>query len=432
MNELVDEHTPHLLKAANAFLGAISAQASSDATKSIIIMVACVAISALCAIFFMWMTGALVLKPLIRIKDTVEKFANGDLTSRADVKIHFLGRDMEDEIYSLGQSVDEMARKMSDVIGRISASSAHLASASEELSASATQIATGAEEQDARASHVATASQQMSATVIEVAKNASGASEAAQNANQAAIEGGGIVEKTIESMNGISETARESSEVIGALGSRSQEIGKIIRVIEDIADQTNLLALNAAIEAARAGEQGRGFAVVADEVRKLAERTGKATKEIGEMITAIQEETEKAISTMDKEIQVVEEGVSLAEQAGASLTEISSQVDHVTGVIQQIATASEEQSTAADQISGDIESVASITKDTATGSQQIVVASQEMAKLASNLQGMVSMFKIFEDSAGSLKVDNAVMIKEFGNVEGEGKKEEDVLSLVSH
>ena len=397
MNEIVDKHTPHLIKTANGFLGAISAKASSDATRSLMIMVICVIISVLCAIFFMWMTGALVLRPLISIKDTVEKFAKGDLTSRANIKIRFLGRDLEDEIFSLGQSVDEMAKNTSEVIGRITESSNHLANASEELSASATQIARGTEEQDSRASHVAAASQQMSSTVIEVAKNASGASKAAQDANEAAVKGGGIVEKTIEKMNGISVTARESSEVIAALGSRSQEIGKIIKVIEEIADQTNLLALNAAIEAARAGQQGRGFAVVADEVRKLAERTGMATKEISHMIMGIQEETEKAITTMDKEIKVVEEGVSLAEQAGASLAEISSQVDHVTGVIQGIAAASEEQSTAADQISGDIESVAIITKETATGSQQIVAASREMAQLASNLQNMVSMFNIFKE-----------------------------------
>ncbi len=397
MTVIVDKHTPHLIKTANVFLGAISAKASSDATRSLMIMVVCVIISVIWAMFFMWMTGALVLRPLINIKNTVEKFARGDLTSRANIKIRFLGRDLEDEIYSLGQSVDEMAKNTSEVIGRITESSNHLANASEELSASATQIARGTEEQEGRASHVATASQQMSATVIEVAKNASGASKAAESANEAAVKGGGIVEKTIEKMNGISVTARESSEVIATLGSRSQEIGKIIKVIEEIADQTNLLALNAAIEAARAGEQGRGFAVVADEVRKLAERTGMATKEIGHMIMGIQEETEKAITTMDKEIKVVEEGVSLAEQAGASLVEISSLVDHVTGVIQGIAAASEEQSTAADQISGDIESVATITKETATGSQQIVAASVEMAQLASNLQSMVSMFNIYKE-----------------------------------
>ena len=367
---------------------AVSA-ASFQMTGSIVILVVAVLLAIISFLVIKYKISA-PMSHLNEMMGTIEE--TGDLTRKIDI-------DSQDESGKMADSFNKMIHKFHDITRNIQGTADHLASSSEELSASATQIARGTEEQDGRASHVATASQEMSATVIEVAKNASGAAEAAQKANEAAVKGGDVVRKTIESMNGIAVTAKESSEVISSLGGRSQEIGKIIKVIDEIADQTNLLALNAAIEAARAGEQGRGFAVVADEVRKLAERTGKATKEIGDMIGAIQGETEKAIVTMDKEVKVVEEGVALAEEAGESLAQISKQVEDVTSVIQQIATASEEQSTAADQISGDIESVASITKETATSSQQIVAASQEMAQLASNLQTVVNMFKISQDAA---------------------------------
>ncbi len=366
---------------------------SNSAGFQMIISIVILIVAVLLAIISFFVIKFKISAPMSHLNEMMGMIEEtGDLTRKIDI-------DSQDESGKMADSFNKMIHKFHDITRNIQGTADHLASSSEELSASAAQIARGTEEQDGRASHVATASQQMSATVIEVAKNASGAAEAAQMANEAAVKGGDVVKKTIESMNGIAVTAKESSEVISSLGGRSQEIGKIIKVIDEIADQTNLLALNAAIEAARAGEQGRGFAVVADEVRKLAERTGKATKEIGDMIGAIQGETEKAIVTMDKEVKVVEEGVALAEEAGNSLGEISKQVEDVTAVIQQIATASEEQSTAADQISGDIESVASITKETATASQQIVAASQEMAQLASNLQTVVSMFKISQEAA---------------------------------
>jgi methyl-accepting chemotaxis protein len=347
----------------------------------------------LCIVAFVVISRKITM-PLSYLNDVVGHIEQtGDLTAAIDVST-------TDEAGTLAGSFGKMIRKFHDIIREMQGSADHLASASEEFSASASQIARGTEEQSNRADHVATASQEMNATIVEVAKNASGAASAAKNATETAMKGGDIVRKTIESMNGIAVTARESSDVISTLGGRSQEIGKIIKVIEDIADQTNLLALNAAIEAARAGEQGRGFAVVADEVRKLAERTAKATKEIGEMIKAIQGETDKAIATMDKEVLVVEEGVGLAREAGLALEEIVRQVETVTTVIEQIATASEEQSTAADQISGDIEGVAGITKETSSGAQQIVEASQEMASLASNLQRIVAMFKIAGGTPG--------------------------------
>ncbi len=195
-------------------------------------------------------------------------------------------------------------------------------------------------------------------------------------------------------MKEIASTTRKTSDVISTLGERSKEIGKIVRVIDEIADQTNLLALNAAIEAARAGEQGRGFAVVADEVRKLAERTVKATKEIGDMIKGIRNDTEEALSAMDEEAKAVDEGMKLVKEAGDSLKEIVKKVEDVSRMVEQIATAAEEQSTAADQISGDIETVARITRESSSGADQIARASEEIAGLSNHLKELVQNFKI--------------------------------------
>jgi len=197
------------------------------------------------------------------------------------------------------------------------------------------------------------------------------------------------VSQAIDGMNRISASVMESARTIETLGKSSDEIGEIIAVIYDIADQTNLLALNAAIEAARAGEQGRGFAVVADEVRKLAERTTKATKEIASMIKSIQSDTDGAVKSMSAGTEEVEKGVSLVNQAGGSLDQIVEVVASVTDMIQQIATAAEEQSAAAEEISTNVEAVATITKETATGANQSSVATQELTRLASDLQQMV-------------------------------------------
>ena len=299
---------------------------------------------------------------------------------------------------------------MYGIIREIRSSTELLASSSDELSASAVQIAGGTRSQSAKASQVSTSAQELSASIIDVAKNVSGVSEAAKEANTVAVKGGQIVTRTIKAMNGISGTARESSRIIATLGGRSDEIGNIINVIDDIADQTNLLALNAAIEAARAGEQGRGFAVVADEVRKLAEKTMKATKEIGSMIKAMQDETKKAIDSMEAEVRAVEEGVMLAQEADGALREILAKGDVVTSMVHHITTATEQQSAATGQISGDIESVVNVIDETSSSAQQIARASEEIAELALRLKSTVEMFRI-EGAPGKAPVRAAWHLK---------------------
>lgn len=356
--------------------------------RTMMISTAVLAVIILLGLSSLWIIKTKVVEPMRNLSAAITDIERtGDLRTTINVA-------SKDESGQIAIALNNMISKFHSVIREIHKSSEHLASSSEELSASAVQIAGGSKSQSAKAMQVSTASQQMSTTIIEVAKNVSSASDAAKDASKVAVSGGMVVERTITSMKGIAETARASSSIIANLGTRSNEIGNIINVIDDIADQTNLLALNAAIEAARAGEQGRGFAVVADEVRKLAEKTQKATKEIGEMISSMQNETSKAIASMDTEIVEVQNGVKLAVEAGGALKEIVSKVEIVTDMIHQVTTAMEEQSAVTEQISSDIEAVAGVINETSTSADQIAAASESMARLATNLKTTVELFKV--------------------------------------
>ncbi|MDQ1291042.1 MAG: methyl-accepting chemotaxis protein, partial [Nitrospirota bacterium] len=311
----------------------------------------------------------------------------GDLTKR--VPVHGT-----DEIATMGGYFNLFIEKLQKMIGKVAHVTDKVASASVELSATAEEISKGTDTLTSRASQTAAAVEEMNATVSQVAQNSGKAATLAQETVKTAKDGGSVVSDTISGMQQLSDAVSSSATIISELGKSSDQIGEIVRVIEDIADQTNLLALNAAIEAARAGEQGRGFAVVADEVRKLAERTTKATKEIGDMIRQIQQDTRGAVESMQQGTVKVTSGVDLVNKTGEALARIVEMVSESADMIRQIAVASEEQSVATQQIANDIENVAKVTKESASGANESAKASNDLSQLATELQGIVGSFKL--------------------------------------
>jgi len=249
-------------------------------------------------------------------------------------------------------------------------------------------------EQSNRSSQIATSAEEMSQTVLDIARNAGSIAESATTTAGIAQKGAEIVAQSVRESEAMAETVSNAATVVRTLGEQSKQIGEIVSTINDIADQTNLLALNAAIEAARAGEQGRGFAVVADEVRKLAERTGKATSEISSMIGAIQGEVDHAVAAMNKTTGQVDVSMRHSREAGAQLEAIVQSVTTLQSMVQQIASATEEMSSTAEAISGDIQHIAEGSGEIVKGTETIARSSSELAVLSTGLQGVVDQFKI--------------------------------------
>ena len=319
------------------------------------------------------------------LAEAAEDIAKNDLTVRVEPR-------SESDV--LGNSFKIMISNLTEIVGLIAGNANQLVAAAAEISLSAEEMAKGANNQTAQAGQISTAIEEMAATILESSRNANEAREIAEGASGMANEGKGIVGDTIKGMLLIADSAADSSMIVNELAQASDRIGEIIGVIDDIADQTNLLALNAAIEAARAGEQGRGFAVVADEVRKLAERTGKATGEITEMIKGIQNDSSRAVESMNEAGEQVEQGKTMADKAGNSLTEITTMSSRVMDMIVQIAIATDEQSAAAEQISKNMEQIANVSRETAAGAEQSASSAEELNQQAESLQAIVDKFKL--------------------------------------
>jgi methyl-accepting chemotaxis protein len=319
--------------------------------------------------------------------ETASRLANGELTAR-------VSWDSKDELGDVSRSFNKMATEFSSLISQVRQSADQVARAAATQSATADKVSAISGSQTQQAAIAANSIENLNLAVQGIAQKTADVVTSSNNASSMSDEGQQTVNKAVLGIQQVAVTVSESAQLMVALGRRSEQIGQIIQVIKDIAEQTNLLALNAAIEAARAGEQGRGFAVVADEVRKLAERTANATSEISEMISAIQTETANAASTMEKGSNQVSEGVALANQAGKSLHNINNSVNHVVAMLEQISVSTLSLCESTSDASKRVEQIAEMARENTSTIDETTHASHDMQKLSAHLQQVVSRFKL--------------------------------------
>ena len=347
----------------------------------------CVALALLLGIIAAWIITRQIVGPLQQTLNIVQSVAAGDLSQDHPTQ-------RRDELGQLQQAIGGMSAGLRELIGGISDGVTQIASAAAQLSAVTEQTNAGVNNQKIETDQVATAMHEMTATVHEVARNAEEASEAAITADQQAREGDNVVAQAIEQIEHLAAEVEQSTEAMIHLKQESDKIGSVLDVIKSVSQQTNLLALNAAIEAARAGEAGRGFAVVADEVRSLAQRTQKSTEEIEDLITGLQSGTQQVSSSMDNSRLLTDSSVELTRRAGESLGTITRTVSTIQGMNQQIAAAAEQQSSVAEEINRSVINVRDVSEQTAAASEQTASSSVELARLGSHLQTLVTRFKV--------------------------------------
>ena len=332
--------------------------------------------------------------PLIMLARQAQRIASGDL-GRGELQEWIRGnRFNRDELGQLGSAIDRMQGALAELVSEISGSVSQLSSAVEEVSAISEQSAEGMASQQGEVSQVATAMNEMQSTVNEVSRNTTDAMGAAKQASRTSTQGNQVVRSAIGSIEQVSRQIEQAGSVVQQLETDSASISMVLDVIRGIAEQTNLLALNAAIEAARAGEQGRGFAVVADEVRSLAQRTQASTAEISKMIEVLQERTAEAGSAMQLSRQQMQESVELAREAGSSIDSINGAVTQITDMNTLIATATEQQNAVTEELNRSIVKIHTAADENAQGAQQTAQACVELSKLANTLHHMTQRFTL--------------------------------------
>ena len=327
-----------------------------------------------------------------RVKETAEMLKDiathdGDLTKRLQLS-------SQDELGEMAKWFNKFVSNIHEIISTVQLNAEGVASASNELSSTADNLNSGSSDQKLQTEQVASAMTEMSQSIVDVVKNAAVSADESGKVAVIAAQGKDVVKKTLEGMEKIAASVIDTSTIVEHLGKSSAEIGDILNVINDIAEQTNLLALNAAIEAARAGEQGRGFSVVANEVKKLAENTGTATKEIADMISKIQKDTERSVLAMNAGRQEVENGVQLAEEARTALDEIVAFSEKAAETVKLISVTAEQQSTSTDQVAENMEGILLVTQQAAEATNQIKTSSAELGKLSSELRARIGFFKV--------------------------------------
>ena len=361
-------------------------QTSRANSLALFLISLCTVMGAMAVVFFV--VRRFVVIPVTDSTALAEEIAGNNLAV-LDIAVN-----SGDEVGQAVTALNSMKNNLHAVVESIASTAERMASAGHELSSTAQQQSQAATAQTDRTSQVATAMHEMSSTVTQVSESARQAANAANEATETARSGGSVTEASVISMRAIAASVSATAGKIQELGKNSDQIGEIVAVIEDIADQTNLLALNAAIEAARAGEQGRGFAVVADEVRKLAERTSKATKEIASRIQTIQSETNNVVLAMNQGTQQVEEGVRSTEKTGASLQEIIRMNDHVRDMINQIAATTAQQSATSTEVSNNVGEIARLASQSSSGAVEAAKACDELSALALDLERIVRQFTL--------------------------------------
>ncbi|KQW37333.1 methyl-accepting chemotaxis protein [Pseudomonas brassicacearum] len=386
-SEAVNAVLGRLLEINNQQADAFNQGAAQQYSRAFNWVVTLLVIATGLTLLFAWLLTNSITKPIANALDAAEEIAKGNLTRPIVV-------DGSDEAGRLLRAMSTMQEKLRDTLQRISGSATQLASAAEELNSVTDESARGLTQQNNEIEQAATAVNEMTSAVEEVARNAVSTSEASKNATTSAGDGRDLVQETVSAIERMSADVQSTAALIGNLADESRDIGKVLDVIRGLADQTNLLALNAAIEAARAGEAGRGFAVVADEVRALAHRTQQSTSEIERMIGSIQSGTEHAVDSMRNSTERAESTLNIARGAGMSLDTINTAIVEINERNLVIASAAEEQAQVAREVDRNLVNIRDLSVQSATGANQTSAASAELSRLAVDLNSMVGRFSL--------------------------------------